>query len=181
LGDLAELWTVPSTKRVSFAWFIRKMMGRQDCGECPEPGACCRYYRKLNVGVLLTDEEAPRYPEAIPSVLGYFLPLKPGTGECIFLDEQGRCKVHKTRKPEVCRVWHCFQDFDEGGRPSWFLEDHPHILRWVRTKQAASQSEAPEGLIRSTTAPRGKRADDRKETLHGPRNQRPGGTGFRRE
>lgn len=107
-------------------------MGPPDCSDCPEPGACCRYYRELIVGVLLTDEEGPRYPEALPTALGYFLPLKPGTGECVFLDDRGWCTVHDARKPEVCRSWHCVDDFDEDGRPSWFLEDHPNILCWVR-------------------------------------------------
>lgn len=106
-------------------------MARSDCSDCPDPGACCRYYRDLLAGVLLTDEEGPGYPEAVATVLGCFLPLKPGTGECIFLDERGRCTVHGTRKPEVCRGWHCLHDFHEDGRPSGFLQDHPHILRWV--------------------------------------------------
>jgi Fe-S-cluster containining protein len=73
----------------------------------------------------------PRYLEALPSVLGSFLPLKPGTGECIFLDHWGLCTVHETRKPEVCRSWHRSDDFDEEGRPSWFLEERPTILRWI--------------------------------------------------
>jgi Fe-S-cluster containining protein len=106
-------------------------MARPDCIDCPEPGACCRYYRGLLVGVLLTDEEGPAYPEALPTPLGYFLPLKPGGGECIFLDARGWCMVHDTRKPGVCRRWHCVDDFDEDGRPSGFLEDHPNILRWL--------------------------------------------------
>ena len=114
-------------------------MGCPDCIDCPEPGTCCRYYRELIVGVLLTDEEGPKYPEAVASVLGYFLPLKPGTGECIFLDHRGWCTVHETRKPEVCRRWHCSDDFDEEGRASWFLEEHPNILRWILAhKESAS-------------------------------------------
>ena len=114
-------------------------MGSPDCIDCPEPGACCRYYRELIVGVLLTDEEGPKYPEAVASVLGYFLPLKPGTGECIFLDHRGWCTVHETRKPEVCRRWYCSDDFDEEGRASWFLEEHPNILRWILAhKESAS-------------------------------------------
>ena len=119
-------------------------MGRPDCIDCPEPGACCRYYRELIVGVLLTDAEGPKYPEALPSVLGYFLPLKPGTGECIFLDDRGWCTVHDTRKPEVCRSWPCSDDFDEAGRASWFLEEHPHILRWILAqKESASIYSSP--------------------------------------
>jgi Fe-S-cluster containining protein len=113
-------------------------MGRPDCNDCPEPGACCRYYRELVVGVLLTDEEGPRYPEALPSAMGYFLPLKPGTGECIFLDRRGWCTVHDTCKPEVCRSWHCVDDFDENGRPSAFLEDHPNILRWALVQRKST-------------------------------------------
>ncbi|MBW1982066.1 MAG: YkgJ family cysteine cluster protein, partial [Deltaproteobacteria bacterium] len=103
-----------------------------ECDGCPEPGACCRYYQDLLVGVLLTDEESGQFPEAIHTPLGSFLPLKSGdSGECLFLDANGRCAVHHSRKPEVCRRWHCFADFDEDGQPSRFLEDHPHILRWV--------------------------------------------------
>ena len=113
-------------------------MGRPDCSDCPEPGACCRYYRELLVGVLLTDEEGPQYPEALPSALGYFLPLKPGTGECIFLDRRGWCTVHDTRKPEVCRSWHCSDDLDEEGRPNGFLEDHPNILRWILAQKEST-------------------------------------------
>ena len=90
------------------------------------------------MGVLLTDEEGPRYPEALPSAMGYFLPLKPGTGECIFLDRRGWCTVHDTCKPEVCRSWHCVDDFDEDGRPSAFLEDHPNILRWVLVQRKST-------------------------------------------
>jgi len=119
-------------------------MARPDCIQCPELGACCRYYRELLVGVLLTDKEGPKYPEARPSVLGYALPLKPGTGECIFLDHLGWCTVHDTRKPGVCRSWHCSDDFDETGRPSRFLEEHPHILRWILAqKESASISPSP--------------------------------------
>jgi Fe-S-cluster containining protein len=90
------------------------------------------------VGVLLTDEEGPKYPEALPSVLGYFLPLKPGSGECIFLDHHGRCMVHDTREPEVCRSWHCSDDLDAESRPSWFLEEHPNILRWLLAQKEST-------------------------------------------
>jgi Fe-S-cluster containining protein len=90
------------------------------------------------VGVFLTDEEGATYPEALPTAMGYFLPLKPGGGECIFLDARGWCTVHDTRKPEVCRCWHCVDDFDEDGRPSGFLEDHPTILRWILARKESS-------------------------------------------
>jgi hypothetical protein len=90
------------------------------------------------VGVLLTDEEALAYPEALPTALGYFLPVKTGRGECIFLDDRGWCMVHDTRKPEVCRRWHCVDDFDADGRPSRFLEDHPDILHWLSAQREST-------------------------------------------
>ena len=106
-------------------------MAAPSCKDCPDPGACCRYYHDLLVGVLLTEEESSRFPEAIATRIGYFLPLKPGTAECLFLDNGGLCSVHANREPEACRTWHCVDDFDEQGEPSRFLQDHPDILRWL--------------------------------------------------
>jgi hypothetical protein len=104
------------------------------CAACPDRGACCRYFTDLSVSVLLTDEEAAAFPEAVATPIGCFLPVKPGTGECIFLDPDGRCGVHHIRKPAVCTWWHCKDDFEEDGSPSRFLADHPHICTWLRRR-----------------------------------------------
>ncbi|UCG12219.1 MAG: hypothetical protein JSU72_17220, partial [Deltaproteobacteria bacterium] len=108
-------------------------MARSSCEHCPDAGTCCRYFHELVVGVLLTDEEALRFPEAIATGIGFFLPLKSGTGECLFLDARGRCTLKESRKPEICRSWHCVHDFGGQGEPSRFLLEHPQILSWVRT------------------------------------------------
>ncbi len=117
-------------------------MFTHSCEHCPNTGACCRYFHELVAGVLLTDEEAPKFPEAIATKIGFFLPLKPDTGECLFLDERGHCTLHWSRKPEVCRSWHCVNDFDEQGEPSRFLQDHPQVLRWARTINARPKTQA---------------------------------------
>ena len=60
-------------------------MARCSCEYCPDVWACCRYFHELVVGVFLTDEEDLRFPEAIATRIGFFLPLKSCTGECLFL------------------------------------------------------------------------------------------------
>ena len=102
------------------------------CASCPDRGACCRYFTGLTISILLTDEEAVRFPEAVDTPIGHFLPVKSGTGECIFLKSDGWCGVHHTRKPEACTHWHCRNDFEEDGTPSRFISDHPRICLWLK-------------------------------------------------
>lgn len=68
---------------------------------------CCRL--RQVVGVELNEAEQLSFPERVqtkaPNGL-VVLQSEPGTGNCIYLNEEDQCKVHQA-KPEKCKNWHC--------------------------------------------------------------------------
>lgn len=132
-------------------------MVKADCADCTGCSACCRGMgnsivldpldvHRLSAGLKRRTEELLSDCLELNVVDGIILPnLKMAGGEeaCVFLNEQGRCRIHGFR-PGICRIFPLGR-FYEDGSFQYFLQVHEcrkenrskvKVWKWIDTPDA---------------------------------------------
>ncbi len=117
-------------------------MVKADCGDCKGCFACCHgmgqsvvldpfdVFRLLQGMVTMQEHEKPDFNSLMTVVElnvadGIILPNLKMNGKnerCVFLNEEGRCKIHSYR-PGICRIFPLGRYYTEGGF-QYFLQIH---------------------------------------------------------
>lgn len=109
--------------------------GCHDCKGCSE---CCREMgdtiildpldiRQLTVGLKKSFEELLDGSIALhveDSIILPHMQMTEGNGQCVFLNEAGRCNIH-TFRPGLCRAFPLGRSYEEGKLYYFLLEDCP--------------------------------------------------------
>ena len=117
--------------------FSSSDMARLGCGGCEGCYECCRD----RAGVIVLDpwdirelKNSLNYSfdglmerglvelSVIDKVVLPGLGVKPGTDECVFLDERGMCSIHSAR-PGICRMFPLARLYHEDGSFSYFIQE----------------------------------------------------------
>ncbi len=135
-------------------------MVKADCGDCKGCFACCHgmgqsvvldpfdVFRLLQGMVTMQEHEKPDFNSLMTVVElnvadGIILPNLKMNGKnerCVFLNEEGRCKIHSYR-PGICRIFPLGRYYTEGGF-QYFLQIHEcrndkrtkvKVKKWIDT------------------------------------------------
>lgn len=131
-------------------------MVKADCGDCKGCSDCCHGMGdsvvldpldifRLTVGTGMSFQELLIKKVALGVVDGIVLPhlnMSGKNGACVFLDENGRCSVHKTR-PGICRLFPLGRYYDEHGFRYFLQKDECRnnnrtkvkVKKWIDTPE----------------------------------------------
>ena len=128
-------------------------MVKAGCHDCKGCSSCCRgmgdtvildpfdVYR-LTTGLGKSFEEMMNKQVALHVEEGIILPhilMEEESGHCVFLNEEGRCRIHAYR-PGLCRIFPLGRSYEDGALKYFLLEDCPaenktkvKVEKWIDT------------------------------------------------